>query len=98
MSRFEQRQNKEKQELINPFPLEPVPILHRRKKKQIAKPQVADHITIAHRVLVEKEKYQDIGKEFSISIPRVSNIVKAVTQNESTWVEMQRKNESKAER
>ena len=61
--------------------IEPVSLLHKRKKKQRPNASVTDRINIAYRVLVDKEKQYVVAKEFNLSQNRVSEIAKSVRKN-----------------
>jgi len=59
--------------------IEPTTGVMRKRSKKRQKVSDTEILNIAHRVLVEKHFMKDVAKEFRITIPRVSVLVKKVS-------------------
>ena len=63
----------------------PTPPLSRKKSKHRPKISNSEILSIAHKALVDYEKQADIAREYRISIPRVSTIIKKVRENKEIF-------------
>jgi len=61
--------------------IEKAPEGKRKRIKNREKTSDSDHIKIAHRILIEHHYLADVAKEFRLSIPRISSIVKKISDN-----------------
>jgi len=88
MERWEQIKRRESESTDCKAFVERVPEAKRRRTKKRAKVSEVEQLSIAHSVLVEKEYQADVAKGMRISVPRVSAIVKKVSQNKNVFDDM----------
>lgn len=54
-------------------------------RDKCSKLKFSDQILIAHKVLVENEKYADISKAYGVTVSRISQIVHGIRKNRNIF-------------
>lgn len=71
--------------------IEPTVEGRQKKLKKRAKLTDTEALTIAYKVLIDKEYQTDVAKTYRISVPRVSAIVKKASNNPRIFHELSQK-------
>ena len=76
--------------------IEPIPTQCRKRRRKAQRLTDEEILQIAHKSLIQKEKHNEIAKEYRISVPRVSQIVGKLKKNSNVLEEMESKQDFKS--